>query len=183
MSRRSGKARPAADDAAAPKVSSTRPTLVHRIHIRASAEEVWRAITDPLFTEQYFYGLSVRSDWKMGARIVYESLAGGPHMVGTLLEVDPPRRLSFSVRVLRDEETAADLPSRVTWELEPAEGGCNLTVVHDEFEAETPTYRTVEGGWPLALEGLRELLETGKADDSQRAWPGHLDRPPPFAGA
>lgn len=101
-------------------------------------------------------------------------------MVGTLLKVEPPRRLRFSVRVLRDAETAADLPSRVTWEIEPVEGGCELTVVHDEFEAETSTYRTVEGGWPLALEGLKELLETGQATESQRAWPDHLERPPGF---
>lgn len=94
MSRRPRKRRPNAttrqSDEPAPETSTSRPKLVHRIHIRASVAELWRAITDPRFTEQYFYGLSVRSDWKSGARIVYETLKGEPHMVGTLLKVEVP---------------------------------------------------------------------------------------------
>ncbi len=154
-----------------------RPTLVHRIRIRAPIEAVWKAITDPAYTRQYLFGLSVRSEWTRGVRIVYETQDGAVYMEGTLLDASAPHRLSYSLRVLRDADTAADLPSRVTWELRPVEDGCELTVVHDEFDGETPTYRAVSGGWPVALEGLRELLERGGATSSQARWPAHIRRP------
>ena len=34
--------------------------------------------------------------------------------------------------------------------------------VHDGFASETPTYRSVGGGWPLVLSSLKSLLETGE---------------------
>ena len=37
--------------------------------------------------------------------------------------------------MLYDEKLAADPPSRVTWEIEPHDGGiCKLTVIHDNFK-------------------------------------------------
>ena len=56
--------------------------LVHRVSIAASVEEVWRAITEPAFTEQYFFALSVRSDWRIGSRIDYETPDGEAFMSG-----------------------------------------------------------------------------------------------------
>ncbi len=157
---------------------SVRPTLVHRIRVRAPAEAVWRAITDPAFTEQYFFGLTVKSVWQRGARVVWELPDGTAHMAGEIERLEPPLLLRHSVRVLRDADTCADLPSRVTWEIREVEGGCELTVIHDEFDGETPTYRVVSGGWPMALAGLAELLETGSAARTQASWPDWLVRPP-----
>jgi hypothetical protein len=37
-----------------------------------------------------------------------------------------------------------------------------LTCTHDGFEGETGTYRSVAGGWPLIVSGLKTLLETGE---------------------
>jgi hypothetical protein len=64
---------------------------------------------------------------------------------------------------------AADLrndpPSRVTWEIEPFGDSCKLTLIHDQFPSETPTFRSVGSGWPLVLSSLKSLLETGEALD------------------
>jgi hypothetical protein len=35
-------------------------------------------------------------------------------------------------------------------------------VVHDGFESETATYRSVGGGMPFILSALKTLLETGR---------------------
>jgi len=62
-----------------------------------------------------------------------------------------------------DEETAADEPSRVSWEIEPQEDGVSkLTVVHDQLEQAPKTAENVAGGWMYILSGMKTLLETGK---------------------
>ena len=80
-----------------------------------------------------------------------------------MLESDPPRLLRHTWRALYDEETAAEQPSRVTWEIEPQDGGVTkLTVVHDQLEASPKTALNVAGGWMYILSGLKTLLETGE---------------------
>ena len=38
---------------------------------------------------------------------------------------------------------------------------CKLTLLHDDFDSETATYRSVRFGWNPVLSGLKTLLETG----------------------
>jgi len=67
-------------------------------------------------------------------------------------------------RSLYHPELAEEPESRVTWEIEPQDGGvCKLTVVHDELEGAPKTARSVSGvGWMHVLSGLKTLLETGE---------------------
>ena len=60
--------------------------------------------------------------------------------------------------------SAAEEPSRVTWEIESQDGGVSLlTVVHDRLEGAPKTAAGVAGvGWMRVLSGLKTLLETGK---------------------
>jgi hypothetical protein len=51
----------------------------------------------------------------------------------------------------------------VTWEIEPLGDVCKLTLVHDDFDGETATFKSVGSGWNPILSGLKTLLETGKA--------------------
>ena len=43
------------------------PRHVFRIHIRATPEEVWQAITDPAFTRQYFHRTAFESTLEEGS--------------------------------------------------------------------------------------------------------------------
>ena len=71
--------------------------------------------------------------------------------------------LKHTWRALYDPETASEPFSRVTWEIEPQEGGVTkLTVVHDQLEAAPKTAESVAGGWSYVLSGLKTLLETGE---------------------
>jgi len=81
-----------------------------------------------------------------------------------VLEFDPPRRLVHEWRSRYDEELAREPVSRVTWEIEPQEGGYTLlTLVHDKLEESPKTAASVSGrGWMFVLSGLKSLLETGK---------------------
>jgi uncharacterized protein YndB with AHSA1/START domain len=136
-------------------------TQVYQVFIKATAEQIWDAITKPEFTQQYFYGarISVVPDH-------YRSLGPDDAVWGEsgVEEFDPPHRLVHGWRSLYDPEMAAEEESRVTWEIEPREDGtCLLTVVHDRLEGAPKTAASVSGqGWTMVLSGLKTLLETGK---------------------
>ena len=136
-------------------------THVHQVFIRATAEQIWEAITKPEFTLKYFYGTRVESELAVGSPFLYRAGDSDELLVeGEVLESDPPKRLSVSWRFLYDPELAAEEPSRVTWEIEPQEGGyCKFTAVHDELGPKTAAH--VSGGWPYIVSGLKTLLETG----------------------
>jgi uncharacterized protein YndB with AHSA1/START domain len=139
-------------------------TQVYEVFIRATPEQVWDAITQPEFTTQYFYGSAVDTTCEVGTPWLGWTADRTRQLVdGEVLESDPPRLLRHTWRALYDEETAAEPFSRVTWELEPAEGGVTkLTVVHDGLEQAPKTAASVAGGWSYILSGLKTLLETGK---------------------
>ena len=141
------------------------PVEVQQVFIKASAEQIWEAITSAEFTSRYFHGTHVESDLREGSPFVlYSSDRSTVAVEGEVLESESPRRLVHTWHALYDPEVAADAPSRVTWEIEPVEGGvCKLTVVHDGFEGETTTFKQIRGaGWGLVLSGLKTLLETGE---------------------
>jgi uncharacterized protein YndB with AHSA1/START domain len=142
--------------------TTTTPTnQIYSIFIRATAEEIWAAITRPEFSAEYFYGARITVSPER-----YRSL-GPDDSVWAEEEVydyEPPRRLAHSWRSLYDAEMAEEEPSRVTWEIEPQEGGyCRLTVTHDRLEGAPKTAASVAGpGWMMVLSGLKTLLETGR---------------------
>jgi uncharacterized protein YndB with AHSA1/START domain len=137
-------------------------TNVHQVYIRATAEQIWEAITKPEFTLKYFYGTRVESDLTVGSPFVFRAGDSDELLVdGEVLESDPPKRLSVSWRFLYEPELAAEEPSRVTWEIEPQEGGyCKFTAVHEGLGEKAA--EQVSGGWPYIVSGLKTLLETGK---------------------
>src|SRR3954463_7614736 len=42
------------------------PTFVYSTYIRTTPEQLWRALTDPAFTRQYWGGAAFESDWRGG---------------------------------------------------------------------------------------------------------------------
>jgi len=137
-------------------------TQVYAVFIRATPEQVLDAITKPEFTTKYFHGTKIESSFEPGTP--YLSVAGDETVVeGEIIESDPPKMLKHTWRALWSPETAAEPHSRVTWEIEPQEGGVTkLTVTHDQLEAAPKTAVSVAGGWSYVLSGLKTLLETGK---------------------
>jgi uncharacterized protein YndB with AHSA1/START domain len=132
---------------------------IFEICIKTTPERLWHAITDPEMRRKWNFGLVVTSDWTHGSR--YQG-RGGDRVIldGENLLVDPPRRLVQSFRALWGEDVAAEITSRVTWEIEPVGGSCLLKVTHDQLrEGANPQ---LYGGWPMLLSGIKTLLETGE---------------------
>ena len=133
-------------------------TQVYSVFIRATPDQIWDAITKPEFTQKYFYGASI--EVLDGRRF---AVVGDAQWDEEVLEEDPPRKLVHGWISAYDSEMAAETESRVTWEIEPHDGGISkLTVVHDQLEGAPKTAESVAGGWMYVLSGLKTLLETGK---------------------
>jgi DNA-binding transcriptional ArsR family regulator/uncharacterized protein YndB with AHSA1/START domain len=163
----------------------TETTFVYTTYIHATPEKVWRGLTDPTFTRQYWRhptagGVQMKSDWKKGSiyDVTYEEsglVVSNPEQV--VLESDPYRRLSYTWHSFTPEWAAAhgiDEADRAAWAAEPRSrvafdieeagvGVVKLTVVHDGFEAGSAVLQGVSGGWPAVIASLKTLLETGSA--------------------
>jgi uncharacterized protein YndB with AHSA1/START domain len=134
---------------------------VFEIYIRTTPERLWEAITDPEIRSKYNFGAGVTSDWTVGSPLKM----GSPHTDGLLgdgevLEVDRPRRLVHTMVALWSDEVKSEGASRVTWEIEPVEDSCRLTVTHDQLREGANSQ--IFGGWPMILSGLKTWLETGE---------------------
>ena len=136
-------------------------TQVYQVFIKATPEAIWDAITRPEFTARYFYGARIENTAERHRALSPDGDVWGD---SPTFEYDPPRRLVHEWQSLYDPELAGEEPSRVSWEIEPQDGGyCKLTVVHDRLEASPKTAESVSGaGWMMVLSGLKTLLETGE---------------------
>ena len=134
---------------------------VFEIYIRTTPERLWEAITDPEIRAQ----VQLRRRRPLGVDAGRAPRDGRAERAGLLgegevLEVDPPRRLVHTMTALWGEDVKAEGESRVTWEIEPIEDSCRLTVTHDQLRegANDQLY----GGWPMILSGLKTWLELGE---------------------
>jgi uncharacterized protein YndB with AHSA1/START domain len=139
----------------------SKPEFVYTTYIETSAEKLWHALTDGDFTERYWFGHRVASDWKVGSSYRFAK-QGAPTIEGKVLVVDPPKRLAYSWDSC-SPQAQRECTSRVTFDLEPRGNVVKLTVTHDELDERGVTLRNISGGWPMVMASLKSLLETGHA--------------------
>jgi uncharacterized protein YndB with AHSA1/START domain len=134
---------------------------VYVIYIASSAEKVFEALTDAKMSERYWTGNRVESDWKVGAPFALKLKREDKDVIGTVLEVDPPRRLAYTFHP-HHAGMEREPPSRVSFELEQQKDQVKLTVVHDDFEPGSKVFEGISQGWPLVLSSLKSFLESGR---------------------
>src|SRR5215216_2452740 len=112
------------------------PDHVYSVLIRATPDRIWRAITEGVETERYYYNTRVDSDWSVGGRIVYAYPDGSVAADGEVLEIEPGRRVLMTFHARWSPEIEAEGPVRMAWEIEPAEADVSkLTVVTSGMRA------------------------------------------------
>jgi uncharacterized protein YndB with AHSA1/START domain len=136
-------------------------TFVYVTYIRTTPEKLWDALRKPEFTRQYFFGAIQESDWKAGSSWKMIGESGTVTDAGSVLEIDPPRRLVLKWRNEFMPELTAEGYSRCTFELTPQNGVVELKVTHEMDRDKAKTIAAVSNGWPKILSGLKTLLETG----------------------
>lgn len=151
---------------------SSERRFVYTTYIRSTAEQVFRALTTPEFTMQYWGGAELTSDWRVGSPL--EAVhPDRDDFIGEILAVEPPHRLSYTFTG-QAERAAGRPPTVVEFTLSPfGEEAVKLQVVHTGFtddEQGAQDARDVGEGWPAILSALKTLLET----DRPLASPGHF---------
>jgi uncharacterized protein YndB with AHSA1/START domain len=149
----------------------------YRVYIKATPQAVWDALTRSEWTVKYGYAPLVEYDLRPGG--AYRALPNdgmkamgvtGVIVDGEVLEVDPPRRLVQTWRMLMEPSLAAEGFTRLTYDLEPVRGGVTrLTLTHDvtgapqlgSLVAGEHESHGAGGGWAEVLSGLKTLLESG----------------------
>jgi uncharacterized protein YndB with AHSA1/START domain/DNA-binding transcriptional ArsR family regulator len=145
------------------EVPMTAPKHVYAIVIQTTPEALWQAITDGDQTVRYYYRTRVRSDWTPGAPLAYLYEDGSVAADGSVVAVDPPRRLQMTFHARWDDAIAAEPPVTMTWDIEPMGTACRLTVTTEGYAAGSAIEREFSGGIVLIVSGLKTLLETGQA--------------------
>jgi uncharacterized protein YndB with AHSA1/START domain/DNA-binding transcriptional ArsR family regulator len=157
--------------------SSATPTspeeFVYTTYIHTTPEQLWRALTEPVFTRQY-WGIEFDTDWKQGSPMVWRqagATTADPAQV--VIESDPYRRLAYTWHTFTPEWSKAvgvsdevrdsiadERRSTVTFEIEPDGDQVRLTVLHGGFEPGSVVRTMISGGWPKVLSALKTFLET-----------------------
>ena len=160
-----------------------KPEFVYVTMIAATPEEVWKGLTTPEFTEQYWHNTRVRSTFEPGSSIEFLNPDGSVGVCGEVLQADHAETLAYTWQFTRDPNLKNDPPSRVTFKLQRFDLGTRLTVIHDQHEEGSQTFAAVSFGWPHVICGLKTLLETNKAIDFSSAEPGCPGQGSAAAGA
>jgi uncharacterized protein YndB with AHSA1/START domain len=140
----------------------SKPEFIYVTYIETTPEKLWEALTSSEFTRRYWWDTSIVSDWKVGSsfKLVTSGITTDD---GEVLEVDPPRRLSYTFHHLVDERAKQERPSRVTFVLEPAGKLVKLTLTHEGFDPGSVLVDGISKGWPAIMSSLKSMLESGTA--------------------
>jgi uncharacterized protein YndB with AHSA1/START domain len=143
-------------------IDTFKPTLVYTVYIASTAEKVWLALTSAEFSRRYFFGNAVEVDLRIGGAYIVRTPDGAPHILGEVIECDPPKRLTVTFNVNWPGLIEKLGPTVVAYEIEPAGEAVRLTLIesHDR-DISDDILSGGRAGWPAILSSLKSLLETG----------------------
>jgi uncharacterized protein YndB with AHSA1/START domain len=145
--------------------------FVYVTYIRTTPEKLWQALLDPEFTRKYWVGTWQDCAWTKGASWKLMIPDGRVGDSGEVIEIVPRKKLVLSWKNEFKPELRDEVPSRLTYELEPQGEAVKLTVTHESEAVGSKLIEAVSTGWPHLLSSLKSLLETGEPFEATRTWP------------
>ena len=139
-----------------------KPEFVYVIYIETTPEKLWQALTNSEFSKRYWFNTELKSDWKLGSPFALV-MNGTTTDVGEILQVDRPRRLSYTFHHVLSEAARNERPTKVVFNLEPHGKLVKLTLTHEDFEEGSVILDGISRGWPAILSSLKTMLESGTA--------------------
>jgi uncharacterized protein YndB with AHSA1/START domain len=145
-------------------VDTFKPAIVYTIYIASTPEKVWQALTTAELSRQYFSGLAIELEQKVGGAFVVRLPDGSVHISGEVIECASPRKLTITWNVNWPELVEKLGVALVTYEIEQAGDAVRLTLTqaHDRPISDD-ILSGGRAGWPAILSSLKSLLETGNA--------------------
>lgn len=138
------------------------PTVVRVARrFQATPERVFDAWLDPRMAARFLYA----TEQGRMQRVEIDARVGGGYLVvetrpdgdaahyGRYLEIQRPRRLVFTLSL--DPAQPGD---RITLEIAPVGGGCELSLTHEMAAEHAPYAQATEAGWRHILASLADQL-------------------------
>ena len=144
-------------------LAAYKPDTVYTIYIASTPQKVWQALTTAEFSRQYFFGLAVGMEARVGGSFIVRAPDGSIHIEGEVLACDPPRKLSVTWNVNWPGLVEKLGQTIVTYEIAETGDAVRLTMT-EAHERVLPEDILSGGrmGWPAILSSLKSVLETGK---------------------
>lgn len=136
-------------------------TLHKSISIKASAEQVWNALTDPELIKEYFFDTDTKTDWKKGSPIVFSGVWDGlPYEdKGIILDIEPRKFVTYSYwSSFSGTEDKPENYANITYELQDKGDETVLTVIQEGFKNQEALDHSAQN-WGYVLDSLKKLVE------------------------
>jgi uncharacterized protein YndB with AHSA1/START domain len=131
------------------------------ISIKADADEVWDALTNPDKIKQYFFGTNAISDWKKGSSLKFTGEWEGKKYEdkGTILDSEPGKLFRYTYwSSMGKLEDKPENYATVTYELVAAGNETILNIMQDNVETEESREHS-ESNWKWILTELKKFVE------------------------
>ena len=139
-------------------------TLKTTITINASAQKVWRALTDAAIVKQYFFGTDQQSDWKKGSPITWTGEWEGKTYQdkGTIIDITPGQFLKYSYwSSMGGTEDKPENYQYVSYDLQEKDGITTFELTQDNIKDEAAKEHS-EQNWQSIYGEMKKMIESGK---------------------
>jgi uncharacterized protein YndB with AHSA1/START domain len=127
-------------------------------YIAATPEKVWEGFVSRESNRILFGGADFQADFKPGGSLAWVGAGsdGKPvnYVQGEVLRFEPQKVFQYTFAMGQNGKA-----SRATIELFPESEATKVTVTHDEWDEDDPTYAACADGWPRILSRLKTLLQ------------------------
>jgi len=140
---------------------SKKLTAKASISIKADADKVWDALTNPDKIKQYFFGTNAISDWKKGSSLKFTGEWEGKKYEdkGTILDSEPGKLFRYTYwSSMGKLEDKPENYATVTYELAPAGDETILHIIQDNVETDESREHS-ESNWQWILTELKKFVE------------------------
>jgi uncharacterized protein YndB with AHSA1/START domain len=144
-------------------MSEFTPKTVYVTYIASTPQKVWDALTQPEFTQQYFFGRTIEIEPREGGWFILRMPDGRVDVKGKVVTCDPPHRLAVTWLVDWIEDMRNLPECLVSYDIEQAGEAVRLTLTEaHQWDVPDDLLSGGRAGWPAILSSLKSLLETGK---------------------
>jgi uncharacterized protein YndB with AHSA1/START domain len=132
------------------------------IHIRTTAEELWKALTSSEALQKNWG--KIESSWTVGSEVTEQNDTGQLLWKGKVLRSEAPRLLSYTMDVVGIDEP----PTEITFELShpatevaPGTPVVRLSVTQAGFASDSKLSAECARAWSEIISSIKSYIETG----------------------
>lgn len=127
----------------------------HDIHIGATPESIWEALV-ALGERNWYFQLEVSGSFKPGGHVVWGWREDPAAEEADVVAAERPHRLELRTQYRFAPNLAAEPPHRITWLVEPENGGCRVSL---SWDAGPAVSSMLEAEGLSVLRGLRLAVD------------------------